>query len=209
MIGQASSSDDACTVVSTSAPAARRLEPAALAEDRAGRPADEAARDDAADRDGDCDRRGARDARLFEQRCEGEAGRGPAGQRDRAGEHAEQRVQPEAQRNHDADHVLQHCEDGRQQEKTQYLRSADLQQRQARAEPDRREERDHERALQRRVEGDQRRALAARDQHRDGDEEPAKHWCRQVVATEDRYQAAQALAEQQRHARKGEGLDEI
>ena len=104
------------------------------------------------------------------------------------------------------------CSDGeyrRQQEEPQHIGPADLEQRQARAEADRREEGDHERALQRRVELQERHALAARDEYDHGDEQAAEHRRRQVVAGEHRHHPPQALAEQQGDAREGERLDEI
>ena len=134
---------------------------------------------------------------------------GPPVKRDRAGEHAEQRMQPEADRHQDADDVLHDGEDRGQQEEAQHLGPADLEERQARAEADGREEGDHQRALQRRVELHEVHALAPRDEHRDGDQQAPEHGRRQVVAGEDRHQPPQALAEQQGDAREGEGLDEV
>ena len=220
-MGQASSSSvDAVSVGSGSASAraapgsrasraARRLELAALDQDGAHRSADQATRDDAADRDGDRDRRCADDAGLFEERRECEPGRRPARQRHGSGQHAKQRVKPEAERDQDADDVLKDGKDGREQEEAKHLRPADLEQREARAKADRREEGDHHRALQRRVELDERHSLAARDEDGHGDDQAAEHRRRQVVALEDRHEAPEPVAEEQRDAGECERLDEI
>ena len=189
--------------------ASRRLEVLVLDQDGADRTADQAAEDDAADRDRDRDGGRSGDARLLEERRKREAGRGTARQRDGAREHAEERVQPECDRHQHADDVLQDREHGRDQEETQHLRPADLEERQARAEADGREERDHERALQRRIERHERDALSARDQHRDRDEKPAEHRRRQVVAAENRDEAPEPVPEEERDAREGEGLYEV
>ena len=85
----------------------------------------------------------------------------------------EQRVKAETERERDAGKVLHDGEARREQEEAQHLGTADLEQRQARAEADRREERDHERALQRRVELEERHALSARGEDRERDGEAA------------------------------------
>ena len=73
---------------------------------------------------------------------------------------------------------LQHGQHRRQEKEDQHLRTADLQQRQARPESDGREERDHQRRAQGRVETKQRDVPLSRDQRRERDEQPANHGCR-------------------------------
>jgi hypothetical protein len=118
-------------------------------------------------------------------------------------------MQSESERYQDADDVLRYGEDGSQQEEPQHVGTPDLHEGQARAEPDRREERYHQRVLKRRVELHQRHALAARDQDGDRDCQPAEYGRGQVVAGEDRYETPQAFAEQQRYAGEGERLYKI
>jgi hypothetical protein len=98
---------------------------------------------------------------------------------------------------------------GREQEEAQHLRSAHLEERQARAEADRREEGDHERALQRRVESDERDALAAREAGRRPLRAARRAPAREVVAPEHRHESPQSFAEEQRDARERERLHEI
>src|SRR5690606_41384696 len=81
-----------------------------------------------------------------------------------------------------ADQVLQDREDRGDDEEAQHLRATDAQQGQTRRKTDRREERDHQRRLQRRVELEQRDALIARNENGERDEQAADDRRRDVVA---------------------------
>ncbi len=189
--------------------AARGLKLPALDQDRADRPADQAAADDSADRDCDRDGRRADDTRLLEERGECEAGRRATRERHGSRQHAKERVQPEADRDQDADDVLDDRKHGREQEEPEDLWPADLQQRQARAESDGREERDHQRALQGRIEFDERQALAVGDENCDRHEQSAEYRRRQVVSIEDRNEAAEPMPAEEGNAGEGEGVDQV
>ena len=118
-------------------------------------------------------------------------------------------MQAEPDRHQDTDDVLHDGEGGGQQEEAQHLRPTDLEQGKARAEADRGEKRDHERALQRRVELHDCHALPARDEHRHGHQQASEHRRGQVVAGEHWHHPAQPFAQQQGDAGEGQGLDEV
>ena len=93
-------------------------------------------------------------------------------------------MQAERQRDQDADHVLQDRKHGSDQKESQHLRTADPQQRQTRPKTDRREEGDHQRTLQRRIELEERHLLLARNENSDGHQQAAHH--RRPVRYSDR-----------------------
>ncbi len=171
--------------------------------------ANDAAQNDAAHSDSHRNRSGSGDTGLFEQGCKCQTGRRPAGERDRTGQHAEQGIQPERQRHEDADHVLQDRERRRQQKESQYLRSTDAQQRQARTETDGGEERNHQRRLQRRIELEKRDPLAAGNENGNRHQQAADDGRGNVVSAEYRNVTAQAVSGQQRNAAEGECVDQV
>ena len=88
-------------------------------------------------------------------------------------------------------------------------RSADAQQREARAEADGGEKRVLQRRLQRRVEGDGREAALVRDAEDGGDQQAADDWRRDVVPAEQRDPPLDAVADEQHDAGDREGLNQI
>ncbi len=88
-------------------------------------------------------------------------------------------------------------------------RAALAQQRHARAEADRGEERDHQRRLQRRVEADGLVAGRAKSRDRDRDEQPADDGRRDVVAGQQPTRGAGGVAGEQHEPRRGQRLHEV
>ena len=174
---------------------------------RADRSAHEPPGHDANHRGGDRERSGARHAGGFELGSKRESGGGPTGERDRSREHAHQRVLPEQRRDAGADHVLQERHHRREEKEHDHGRTANAQQRHARAEPDRREERDHQGRLQRRVELDRILDVRPIQGQKDRDEQAADDGCGDVVFGERRDDAADEIAGKQHDTREGDGLN--
>ncbi len=98
---------------------------------------------------------------------------------------------------------------GREQEEDDHRRTTDAQQRHACAEPDGREERDHQRRLQRRVELDRIPEVGPIERQEDRDEQPADDRRGDVVFGERRDDAADEISCEQHHAREGDGLNQV
>ena len=96
----------------------------ALDEERANRPADDAARHDADHRRGHRERGGAGHSGFLKERREREAGRRASGERDDSRQHAHQRILSERDRHQAAEHVLQRGDDGRDDEENDDEKSA-------------------------------------------------------------------------------------
>jgi hypothetical protein len=148
-------------------------------------------------------------ARLLEQRREGEPRRGTAGQRHRACEHAEERRRTDQPRSDDADDVLHDGADGRQKEKPDDERPSDFQKRNARAEADRREERDHQRVAEGRVEADERHPAHPADENRRGHDETADDGGGDVVARDRRNKPFDAVPEEEHQPGERNRLHQI
>ena len=173
------------------------------------RAANEAAGDDADHRRGDRERGGAGYARRSNSGANARPVAGPPVSVTDPASTPISGCWPSGLRRHGADDVLDHGDHRREQEEEHHLRPADPQQRQAGAEADGREERDHQRRLQGRVEGDERpsRPRGHGDQQRH--QQPADDRRRQVVARQQRHERADAVADEQDDAGEREGLDEI
>ena len=173
------------------------------------RSADHPAADDAGHRRGHRDRLRAAQAGGLERGCEGEAGRRSTGQRRRAGQHAEHRMQVEQPRDRDAHQVLHHREEGGQQQEQHHRPAAGLEQAEAGVDADRGEERDHQRRLQGGVELEQLGSAGMCPPDHQRHQQAADHRFRQVVAAQHRDRAAQRIAGEQRQSGEGDGLDDI
>ena len=109
----------------------------------------------------------------------------------------------------EAEHVLR---DGGQRggdKEDEDQRSADAQQRQARAKADGREKRVLQRRLQRRVEGDRREPALVRDAQDGGHEQAADDRRRDVVPAEQRDPPLDAVADEEHDTGQREGLNQI
>jgi hypothetical protein len=179
-------------------------------QERADRAADDAAAHQPERRRGQGQRHAAGEVILvLHQLAERRAGAVAAGHRDRPGNQAEERVHAERLRGGDPDAVLQDREHRGEPPEQQHLRAAHLQQAEARAEPDRREERNHQRRLQRRVEVERDDAAEPQRERDRGEQEPADDRRRNVVAVEHADAAAHAVAGEEDDRRQGERLNEI
>ncbi len=134
---------------------------------------------------------------VFHQLAERGAGAVAAGHRNRPGDQAEQRVHVEHLRQRHPDRVLEGREHRRQAPEQEHLRSAHPQQAQARPQADGGEERNHQRGLERRVELEGDETLQPQHEADGGEQEPAHHRGRDVVAVQDRHLTADPVADEQ------------
>ena len=188
---------------------ARRRQFVSRDEPRANRPANQAARDDADHRRGHGERRGGRHARLLEQRRERQPGGGAARQRDRSGQHAQQRRLTEQGRDTKTEDVLRDSRQRRRDEEEQHQRPTDSQQRHAGAETDRGKKCVLERRLKRGVEADGREPALMRDTQDRGDQQASDDRGRDVVPAEQRDAPLDAVADKEHDAGHREGLNQI
>ena len=176
--------------------------------------ADRSANQTAADEPDSGGRHRQRDARgepglILHQLAERRTGPMATGHRDRAGDQADERMHAEQFREQHADTVLRCREPGREQPEQEHLRSAHLEQREAGAKPDRREERDHHRRLQRRVEFERKERTESQRRSEGGEEEPADNRRRDVVATQERDTPAHPVPDEQDKGGDSERLDHV
>jgi hypothetical protein len=151
-----------------------------------------------------------RDAVVFLQEfSEGCAGAVAARHRDRPGDQAYERLHTEHRGQRHPYAALHDRQHGGQTPEQEDLRSAHLQQAQAGAESDRREKGDHEGRLQRGVELEGEDAGQAQQQGGKGEQEPAHHRCRDVVAIEHSDSPPDAVSHEEDQRRQRQRLDHV